>query len=95
VRKPALELAPTGREHAHPSRFGDRARLGEQAGLADAGSSLDHGEPPTAASCRVSQCLKCRDLGFALQERNGGSGRRKDTRRRHHDQSVEGSGLTV
>ncbi len=95
IGKLALELTAAGGEHPHPRRAGNRARLGEQAGLADAGTSLDDGEPPTAVPCRVAQCLQRRDLGFALQEQDGASARRKDTRRRHHDQSVEGSEPTV
>jgi hypothetical protein len=85
VGKLALEFAPAGREHSHPRRAGDRARLGEQASLADAGTSLDHDEPPLALPGCVGQCLQARDLSFALQEHAGGSARRKDTCRRHHD----------
>jgi hypothetical protein len=90
VRKLALQLAAAGSQHTHTRRAGNRARLGEQAGLADAGASLDDDKPPTAAPRRVGQCLKRRDLGFALQEQ-GGFARRNDTRRCHHDQSVEPS----
>jgi hypothetical protein len=84
VRKIALQLAAASGEHPHPRRVGDRARLSEQARLPDAGTSLDDGESPTAAPRRLDQCLERRDLGFALHEQ-GGSARRKDTRRRHHE----------
>ena len=84
VRKLALELAAAGREHSHPRRAGNRARLGEQAGLADAGTSLDDDESSTALPGRVGQCLQGRDLGFALQEQAGGLARGNDTRQRHH-----------
>ena len=95
VRKPALELASAGCEHPHPRRARNRTALGKQTGLADTGTSLDDGKPPAAAPRRVSQCLQRRDLGLTLQEQDGASARRKNTRRRHHDQSVEPSEPTV
>ena len=58
---------------AHASRrAGNRPRLGEQAGLADAGTAFDDGQPTTAAPRRVGQCLQRRDLAFALKQQDGG-----------------------
>jgi hypothetical protein len=47
-------------------------------------------EPPAAAPRGVGQGPQRRDLDLALQQQ-AGSARRNDTRRRHHDQSVEPS----
>src|SRR5215831_2048043 len=91
----ALELAAAGREHPHPRRAGNRARLGQQARLADAGSALDDDEPPAAAPRGIGQGPQRRDLDLALQQQAGGSARRNDTRRRHHNQSGEPSEPTV
>ena len=70
-----------GGKYPHPRRAGNSPPLGEQAGLADAGASLDDGEPPSAAPRRVGQYLQRRDLDFALQQQDGGPARSKNTRR--------------
>jgi hypothetical protein len=84
----ALKLAAAGRKYAHPRRVGNRAPLGDQARLAEAGSALDDDKPPTAAPSRLSQRPQSRNLDLTLQKQ-AGSARRNDTRQRHHDQSTE------
>jgi hypothetical protein len=89
VRKLTFKLAAAGREHSHPRRAGDPARLAEQARLTNAGTTFDQDEPPTAIPGRVGHRLQRRHRDFALQEQAAGLARGNDTRQRHHDRSVE------
>ena len=88
IRKLALKLTAARGGTRIPASPQSRAPR-RVAGSCRCRHSLNDDKTPTAAPRRLGQRLKCRDLGLAFQEQD--SARRKHTRRRHHDQSVEGS----
>jgi hypothetical protein len=70
-------------------------RVAEDRGRAEEGQRLLGQAREAKPDGDVGQCPERRDLGFALQEQDGGSIRRRDTHRRHRHQSVDPSEPTA
>jgi hypothetical protein len=80
-----LQLPRAGGQHLKARRPGGGERHANQAGLAHAGTALDHQQSPGAAARAGQELLDRGDLGLALEQRGL---RRKRSGRRHGTPTV-------
>ena len=63
-----LQLASPRRQHPHTHTGGDRAGLGKQTRLADAGAPLDRGDLAVPVSCCVDKRTQHSHIGIPLEQ---------------------------